>query len=156
MSIFEVGRMCIKIAGRDAGRRCIVVERVDDIFVVVDGETRRKKVNIKHLEPIAQTVEISDKASHEEVKKVFSELGLKVWEKKSKKPTERPKKQKVKKEKPVKKGKAVKKEAKVEKKETKPETKEAPKEEKPAAKPEVKKEEPKKEEKPAEEKPKQA
>ena len=76
MSIYEIGRICVKIAGRDAGRKCVVVENVDDKFVMIDGNVRRKKVNIKHLEPLAETVEIKDKASHEDVKAAFDKLGL--------------------------------------------------------------------------------
>lgn len=102
MSLFKVGRMCLKLAGRDAGRKCVVVEKIDNVFVVVDGSTRRKKVNVKHLEPLPEVIEIKDKASHEEVKSAFGKLGLPVWNKKSKKPVERPKKQKIKKVKPVK------------------------------------------------------
>ena len=92
MSLFKVGRLCIKLAGRDAGRKCIVVENVDSSFVVVDGDVRRRKVNIKHLEPLADVVEIKDKASHDEVKKAFDKLGLSIWDKKSKKTAERPRK----------------------------------------------------------------
>ncbi|MBT4804796.1 50S ribosomal protein L14e [Candidatus Woesearchaeota archaeon] len=130
MSIYEIGRICVKIAGRDAGRKCVVVENVDDKFVMIDGNVRRKKVNIKHLEPLAETVEIKDKASHEDVKAAFDKLGLAVWDKKSKKPTERPKKvRKVKKkvveEKSKKEQKAEKKEAKAEKKEVTEQSSEA-------------------------------
>ena len=117
MSIFNVGRLCVKLAGRDAGRKCVVVEQVDKTFVVVDGDVRRKKVNMKHLEPLTEVVDLKDKSSHEDVTSAFKNLGLTVWEKKSKQVAERPKKQKVKKVKPVK---AVsKKEAKVEKVEEK-------------------------------------
>ncbi len=101
MSIYEIGRVCVKIAGRDAGRKCVVVEAVDDKFVTVDGNVRRKKVNIKHLEPLADVLEIKDKASHEDVKKAFEKMGLEVWDKKSKKPAERPRKVRKKKEKLV-------------------------------------------------------
>ena len=131
MSLFNVGRLCVKLAGRDAGRKCVVVEQVDKTFVVVDGNVRRKKVNMRHLEPLADVVGIKDKASHEDVTSAFKKLGLEVWEKKSKQVAERPKKQKVKKVKPVKEKKAApKKEAKIEKKveekeEEKPEVKEA-------------------------------
>jgi len=104
MSLFEVGRLCLKIAGRDAGRKCVIVENVGEGYVVVDGSTRRKKVNIKHLEPLSEMVELKDKAGHEDVKKAFEKLGLKVWDKKSKKVSERPKK--VKKVKPKKEVKA--------------------------------------------------
>ncbi len=90
MSLFEVGRLCIKVAGRDAGRTCVVVEQVDNIFVVVDGDVRRKKVNIKHLEPMAEVVEISDKASLSEIQKLFESKGLPVWRHTAKKVSPRP------------------------------------------------------------------
>ena len=127
MSIYEIGRICVKIAGRDAGRKCVVVENVDDIFVMIDGDVRRKKVNIRHLEPLAEVIKIADKASHAEVKAAFEKLGLAVWDKKSKKQTERPKqirkaKKKVVEEKSKKEQKAEKKEAKAEQKEVKKET----------------------------------
>ncbi len=97
MSIFEVGRLCAKIAGRDAGRTCVVVEDLGKGYVLVDGDVRRKKVNVKHLEPMDKTVELKAKTSHAEVKKAFEKLGLAVWETKPKKAAERPKKQKKKK-----------------------------------------------------------
>lgn len=99
MSLYKVGRLCMKIAGRDAGKPCVVVENVDSQFVVIDGSTRRRKVNVLHLEPLAEIISISDKASHEDVKKEFGKLGFTVWDKKSKKPAQRPKKAKVKREK---------------------------------------------------------
>ena len=46
MSIFEVGRICVKLAGRDAGSKCVIVEELDNHYVLVDGDVRRKKVNI--------------------------------------------------------------------------------------------------------------
>ena len=90
MSIFDVGRMCVKIAGRDAGRKCVVVEKVDTQFVVVDGDVRRKKVNTKHLEPLETTVDLKGKTSHADVKASFSKLGLPVWETNAKKVAPRP------------------------------------------------------------------
>jgi len=117
MSLYEIGRVCIKIAGRDAGKKCVVVSKVDDMFVLVDGETRRRKINIKHLEPSAEMVEVAENADTAAVAKA---LGIEVKEKKSKTPTERPKQiRKVKakaapakKAKPVKEKKAKKEEAK--------------------------------------------
>ena len=97
MTLYQVGRMCMKIAGRDAGRKCVVVEVVDERFVVVDGDVRRKKVNVKHLEPLADKLELKSKASHEDVKTAFNKLSLTVWDKKSKKVPARSKKQKKKK-----------------------------------------------------------
>ena len=101
MSIFEVGRLCVKIAGRDAGRTCVVVEAMGNGYVVVDGDVRRKKVNVRHLEPLDRTVELKAKADHAVVAKAFEKLGLSVWETKAKKAAERPKRMKAKKEAPV-------------------------------------------------------
>jgi|SRR3989344_4590019 len=112
MSLFQVGRLCVKTAGRDAGRKCVVIESIDANFVVIDGNTRRKKVNIKHLEPLDKILEIKSKAASDEVKKAFAKLGLAVWERKSRKTVARVKKTKVKKEAKPLKGKK----AKVEKK----------------------------------------
>ncbi|MBI4147279.1 50S ribosomal protein L14e [Candidatus Woesearchaeota archaeon] len=108
MSIFEVGRLCVKIAGRDAGRTCVVVEAAGNGYVVVDGDVRRKKVNIKHLEPLDRTVEVKSKAAPADVKKAFEKAGLPVWETKPKKAAERQRKQKAKKEAPVSEKKAAK------------------------------------------------
>ena len=114
MSIFEVGRVCVKIAGRDAGRTCVVVEAVGNGYVIVDGDVRRKKVNIKHLDPMDTTVAIKSRAAHDDVKKAFEKLGLSTWETKAKKAAARPMKHKKVKAKPVKEKKAKKVETPVE------------------------------------------
>ena len=44
--MFEVGRICIKIAGRDAGREAIIVDILDGNYVLIDGNVRRKKKRI--------------------------------------------------------------------------------------------------------------
>jgi len=90
--MIEVGRLCIKIAGRDAGLKCVIVDVLDDKFVLIDGETRRRKCNILHLEPLKDTIKIKKNASHEGVKEEFEKLGLKVMETKPKPKTERPRK----------------------------------------------------------------
>ena len=84
MSIFDVGRLCVKIAGRDAGRTCVVVEQLDNTLVLVDGDTRRRKVNIRHLEPLPDILNVTRGASHEEVAAEFKKIGLPVWETKPK------------------------------------------------------------------------
>ena len=71
--MFEVGKVVMKIAGRDAGMTGVIVEVIDEHFVLIDGEVRRRKCNIKHIEPLAQVVKIKKGASHDEVLKA---LGL--------------------------------------------------------------------------------
>ena len=67
--MIEVGRVCYKIAGREAGKPCVILESAGANMVLIDGLVRRKKCNIKHLEftsivlPIkkgATTVEVQD------------------------------------------------------------------------------------------------
>src|SRR3989344_9188145 len=90
--MIEIGRLAVKTCGRDAGLKCIVVDILDNKFVLIDGETRRRKCNILHLEPLKDVIKIKKNASHEEVKKEFEKLGLKVLETKPKQKTERPRK----------------------------------------------------------------
>lgn len=127
--MIEVGRLCLKIAGRDAGCKCVIVEVLDNRFVLIDGETRRRKCNILHIEPLKQVIKIKKGASHEEIKTEFKKLDLKARDTKPKqKKSERPKKVKVKKEKKAedkkdnkkKDSKKADKKSKTEKKEVKP------------------------------------
>ncbi len=90
--MIEIGRLCIKTAGRDAKLKCVVIDIIDDNFVIVDGETRRKKVNMRHLEPTQQKLAIKKGASSAEISRELKKLGIEMKEKKSKKPKARPKK----------------------------------------------------------------
>jgi large subunit ribosomal protein L14e len=68
MPAIEVGRVCVKIAGREAGEKCAIVEVIDDKFVeIVGSKIKNRRCNIKHLEPLNETVDVSKGA--EEVKK---------------------------------------------------------------------------------------
>lgn len=88
--MIDIGRICVKIAGRDAGKKCVVVDVLDDTFVMIDGETRRRKCNILHLEPLDQTIELKKNAAHADVVKAFEKLGYGVHATKAKKATTRP------------------------------------------------------------------
>ena len=77
----EVGRICVKTAGREAGRYCVVVDIVDENFVIITGPkdvtgVKRRRCNIKHLEPTPEKVDIDRGASDEEVKEALEEAGL--------------------------------------------------------------------------------
>jgi large subunit ribosomal protein L14e len=145
--MIEIGRLCVKTAGRDARRKCVVIDVLENSYVMVDGQTRRRKVNIAHLEPINQVIKIKKGASHEEVSKAFEELGLETRTSTPKEKTERPRKVRKVKEKPepkkkkaAKKGEKADKPAKAEKKEEKPKEEKPAKEEKKDDKTAVKKE----------------
>lgn len=89
--MMDVGRVCVKIAGRDAGQKCVITDVLDNHMVEIDGETRRRKVNIRHLEPTRKVLKLKKKASRADVKKAFkSELDIELQDRKSKKPKEKP------------------------------------------------------------------
>ena len=61
MPAIEKGRVCVKIAGRESGKKCVIVDVIDENFVeIVGNEVKNKRCNIKHLEPVDETVEVSN------------------------------------------------------------------------------------------------
>ncbi len=88
----ETGRLCVKIAGRDAGKKCVIVDKIDKNFVLIDGQTRRKKCNRMHLEPLGTVLKIRKGASHDSVVTAFQELNIEIKEKvkKEKKTAQKP------------------------------------------------------------------
>jgi large subunit ribosomal protein L14e len=72
MPAIEVGRICVKICGREAGKKCVIVDIIDKSFVLVTGPksvtgVKRRRANINHLEPLAEKIDIKRGASDEEV-----------------------------------------------------------------------------------------
>jgi len=103
----EVGQVCLKIAGRDAGKKCVVLN-VEKNFALIDGETRRRKVNLLHIFPTNEIVKIKKDASHDEVVKVLGiEEEVSKFKKETKQKTVKPKHVKLKKSKPTGTGKQV-------------------------------------------------
>ena len=79
--MFEIGRMCLKVAGREAGKYCVVVKRIDENLVLVTGpksvtQVKRRKCNVTHLEPLKESIRISADASDEEVISAYEEASL--------------------------------------------------------------------------------
>ena len=90
--MIEIGRLVVKTAGRDARKKAIIIDILDDKFVLIDGETRRRKCNILHIEPLNQIIKIEKNASHEAVSKALDELGIKARVTKPKPKTQKPRK----------------------------------------------------------------
>ncbi len=65
--VLEIGRVCVKLNGREAGRKCVVVDIIDQNFVIIDGDVKRRRVNIKHLEPTNIVLNIQKGAKTEDV-----------------------------------------------------------------------------------------
>lgn len=89
----------MKIAGREAGKHCAVLEVVDANYVVVEGpEVRKRKTNAAHLEPLADKID----AKKDVKQQLIEKYNIKLSEKRKIEKT-------AKKEKPVKNSGAAKK-----------------------------------------------
>ena len=79
--MIEVGRLCLKIAGRESGRYCVVVKEMDENFVMVTGpreltSVKRRRCNINHLEPVMETLNIKSDAPDSEILKAYQQANL--------------------------------------------------------------------------------
>ena len=80
MPAMEVGRICVKLAGREAGRRCVIVDVVDKNFVLITGPrkvsgVKRRRVNANHLELTQTKIDIKRGATDEEVTEALTAAG---------------------------------------------------------------------------------
>ena len=72
MPAIEVGRICVKLTGREAGRKCIITDIMDKNFVLITGPkkvtgVKRRRVNVNHIEPLQDKIKIKRGASDKEV-----------------------------------------------------------------------------------------
>ncbi len=79
MSVLEIGRLCLKVSGRDKGKRCVIVELIDRNYVLITGPksvsgVRRRRVNVNHLSFLDEKLEIPSGASDEEVAEAFNQI----------------------------------------------------------------------------------
>ena len=114
--MIDVGRICYKIAGRESGRVAVVIDKINDNFVFIDGQVKRKKCNIIHLEPTDKVLKIKKNASHDEVISGLKKLNIEVKETKPKPKKTQEKQKKEAKEEPEKRIKEEKKNVKKESK----------------------------------------
>ena len=80
MPAIEVGRVCVKVAGRESGRKCVIVDVMDKSFVLVTGPktvtgVKRRRVNINHVAPTEDTIQVKRGASDEEVTQMLEASG---------------------------------------------------------------------------------
>ena len=80
MPAIEVGRICVKQAGRENGKKCVVIDVMDKSFVLVTGPkkitgVKRRRVNINHVMPLQDKIEVKRGASDEEVAQVLEAAG---------------------------------------------------------------------------------
>ena len=81
MTLYEIGRICVKTSGREAGSYCVVLDLQDSKMVLITGPktlngVRRRGCNTRHLEPLDTVISISKGAKDEDVEKAIAEAGL--------------------------------------------------------------------------------
>jgi len=63
----DIGRVCLKVKGREQGERCVVLDVVDRNFVIVVGpNVKRRRVNMNHIKPLDEVVPLQRNATDEE------------------------------------------------------------------------------------------
>ena len=72
MPAIEVGRICVKQAGREQGKKCVVIDVMDKSFILVTGPKKltgikRRRVNLNHVAPLEDKIDVKRGASDEEV-----------------------------------------------------------------------------------------
>jgi large subunit ribosomal protein L14e len=76
----EVGRICVKTAGRQVGQKCVIVDVMDKSFVLITGPkpvtgVKRKRANINHIMPLDDKLDLKRGASDEEVTQTLTAAG---------------------------------------------------------------------------------
>jgi large subunit ribosomal protein L14e len=63
MALVEVGRVCVKKFGRDAGKRAVVTKVMDANFVqvVTSVRTKERRCNVRHLEFLSEKVDVGNR-----------------------------------------------------------------------------------------------
>jgi large subunit ribosomal protein L14e len=80
MPAIEIGRLCVKQAGRECCHKCVIIDVMDKSFVLITGPkkltgVKRRRVNINHLMPLEEKIDIKRGASDDEVAQAIEEQG---------------------------------------------------------------------------------
>jgi large subunit ribosomal protein L14e len=80
MPAIEVGRICVKQAGRECCTRCVIIDVMDKSFVLVTGPkkvtgVKRRRVNINHVMPLEDKIDVKRGASDDDVAAALEAAG---------------------------------------------------------------------------------
>jgi len=80
MPAIEVGRICVKQTGRETGKKCVIIDVMDKSFVLITGPkkitgVKRRRVNINHLQPLDDKIDVTRGAADEEVTSILESAG---------------------------------------------------------------------------------
>ncbi len=72
----NLGDVVFKIAGRDAGQLGVVVDVLDQTYVLIDGCTRKRKCNLKHLVFLNKQIKFKKTMNSQDIVVSLKELGF--------------------------------------------------------------------------------
>ncbi|PWI49651.1 50S ribosomal protein L14e [Candidatus Heimdallarchaeota archaeon B3_Heim] len=80
MAAIEVGRVIVKTAGREALMKAVIVDLVDQNFVLISGggvsAVKRRRCNIKHIRPLDTIISIKRGAKDDAIQKALEKADL--------------------------------------------------------------------------------
>ena len=84
MTAIQIGRIIVKTNGREAGKKAVIVDLINQNYVLVTGpkeltSVRRRKCNVMHLEPTDKLVSVKRDASDDDVSAAINEAGFKEF-----------------------------------------------------------------------------
>lgn len=84
MTVIQVGRIVVKTNGREAGKKAVIVDLINQNFVLITGPKsitaiKRRRCNIGHIEPTDKAISIKRDATDEEVIAAIEKDGLKKY-----------------------------------------------------------------------------
>jgi large subunit ribosomal protein L14e len=81
MPAIEIGRICVKTAGREAGRKCVITDIIDQNNVEITGPkelngVKRRRASIKHIEPTTEKLDIERGSDDDAVLQAIEAAGM--------------------------------------------------------------------------------
>jgi len=81
VATLNIGQVCMKTAGREAGKYCVIIKKIDNNFFFITGPreltgVKRRRCNIDHLEPVSHFLKIKEDAGDKEVIKAYETAGV--------------------------------------------------------------------------------
>jgi large subunit ribosomal protein L14e len=80
MAAIEVGRVIVKTAGRESLQKAVIVDLIDQNFVLISGAgispVKRRRCNIRHMRPLDMTIDIKRGAKDEDIQKAIEQANI--------------------------------------------------------------------------------
>ncbi len=75
MTGLEIGTVCVKLAGRTAGQKVVVLEldKKKSFATIIGEKIKKKQCNLKHLMPLDKIIKVSKSTTQKDIAKLLKE-----------------------------------------------------------------------------------